>query len=516
MAFVLVYVLLERISFIAPATPFGFTLWNPPAALSVMLALSWGRAAALPIAAGVFLAGVLVRELPAVGAVSAISTLALTVGYTGLGVLLSARGDAADQLSDPVAALGFSIAAMLGVGLIAATHLGALGILGEIDRGQILPLLARLWIGDATGIGVLLPALVRFGTRSRLVIGLRALAQRETLVVSAIAAALASASILGPNTATSIAYLVILPVVWIAVRQGIDATIASLLVIQLAIVLLVMAEDTRPAAFLEFQVLMIVVALTGLVLGSAVSSVQASLGQRARGQIDAERLARLTATGALGSAIAHELSQPITAIRTAAHVAARRIESVGGLPDVARALQTIEREITQASERIRHLRAGFQDAGAKPVPVDLRAAAFAALRLASGIADPPDRRIEVASDRCSMAFADSAHVEHILLNLVRNAGEAIRPFDQKGRVRIGFVEDGDRVRVTVSDNGAGVPEDIQGTLFDPMVSGRADGVGLGLFICHALAEINSGSVVHARDRDGWTVFTLSLPKAEAR
>jgi len=515
-AFVVAYLLLERVSFIAPATPFGFTLWNPPAALSVMLALSWGRTAAIPIAAGVFLAAVLVRDVPGMAAAPLLSTFVLTVGYTALGMLLSARGDAAEQFSEPVAALGFCVAAMLGAGVIAAVHLGALSFLGEIGGAQMPSVLARLWIGDATGIGVLLPALVRFGSRARLAAGLRELAQRETLAVSAAAAALAAASILGPNAATSLAYLVILPVVWIAVRRGLDATIAALLVIQLAIVVLAMTEDTRPAAFLEFQVLMIVVALTGLVLGSAVSSVRATLAQRARGQIDAERLARITATGALGSAIAHELSQPITAIRTAAHVAARRIENDGGPPDVARALQTIEREIAQASDRIRRLRAGFQDAGATPVAVDLRAAASAALRLASGLADLPDRRIEIAPASVGLAFADAAHVEHILLNLVRNAGDAIRERGADGRVRIAFADDSGSVQVVVSDNGAGVPDEIRDGLFDPMVSGRADGIGLGLYICRTLAELNGGTVAHARDPDGWTVFTLSLPKAALR
>ncbi|MBL0932495.1 MAG: hypothetical protein IBJ15_20615, partial [Alphaproteobacteria bacterium] len=87
----------------------------------------------------------------------------------------------------------------------------------------------------------------------------------------------------------------------------------------------------------------------------------------------------------------------------------------------------------------------------------------------------------------------------------------IRARGAGGRVRVVFGAADDIVRVEVVDNGVGISDDLAGRLFEPMVTGRHDGVGLGLFIGRTLAELNDGALSHRATNGGGATFVLELP-----
>jgi two-component system sensor kinase FixL len=246
-------------------------------------------------------------------------------------------------------------------------------------------------------------------------------------------------------------------------------------------------------------------------LGTAVGHIRRSADDLARARAEGDRLARLTAVGALGSAIAHELSQPLFAIRTASHVLMRGLERGGGTGEMLRAARTIESQIEQASARIRALRAEFQSAGPLPSVFDLVVAARQAARIVDGGAAMARGQLTVEESLPVRVRADRAHVAYILDNLFRNALAAIRTRGAGGRVRVIFGAADDIVRVEVVDNGVGISEDLAGRLFEPMVTGRHDGVGLGLFIGRTLAELNEGALSHRTTFGGGATFVLELP-----
>lgn len=512
--FIAIYVAADWVSNIDPQTPFGFTLWNPPAALALFLGLVWRWRALPAIAISAAVSGFIIRGYALDLHSAWVTPLVLSTGYAVLGTALASRADSAAPFAEPMSALAFMLLAIFGAGAIALLHVGAFAILGFLDPAQLLALSTRSWIGDATGIAVMLPALVQFGA-ARAEEGARDIATADTLGAIAAAATLAGMAILGPGATTNLAYLVIVPVVWVAVRRGLSATVATLFAIQCAIILFIVQDGAADTAFSEFQVLIVVVAMTGLILGSAVGHIRRSADELARARAEGDRLARLTAVGALGSAIAHELSQPLFAIRTASHVLMRGFARAGGTDEMLRAARTIESQIEQASARIRALRAEFQSAGPAPSVFDLAAAARQAARIVDGGAALARGQLTVDDSSPLRVRADRAHIAYILDNLFRNALAAIRARGMGGRIRVTFGVADRIARVEVADNGVGIPEDLAGRLFEPMATGRHDGVGLGLFIGRTLAELNDGALAHRPTTGGGATFVLELPSGEA-
>jgi signal transduction histidine kinase len=115
--------------------------------------------------------------------------------------------------------------------------------------------------------------------------------------------------------------------------------------------------------------------------------------------------------------------------------------------------------------------------------------------------------LELEVDACDgVALADQHSFRAAILNLLLNAIEAA---GVGGRVRLSAETSPAGVRVHVADNGAGPPEQLRDRLFEPFVTGKPEGIGLGLALAQQAAEIHGGSL-HWRRENGWTVFTIDL------
>jgi two-component system sensor histidine kinase DctS len=115
-------------------------------------------------------------------------------------------------------------------------------------------------------------------------------------------------------------------------------------------------------------------------------------------------------------------------------------------------------------------------------------------------------------------LADRVLLEQVLLNLTRNAIEAMQDVDRERRVlRIEAAHDADagQVSVSVVDNGHGIPPDVAERLFSPFFSTKAEGMGMGLSICRTAIEFHGGTLTHADNPGGGTVFTFTLQQAQA-
>ena len=99
-------------------------------------------------------------------------------------------------------------------------------------------------------------------------------------------------------------------------------------------------------------------------------------------------------------------------------------------------------------------------------------------------------------------------IEQALVNLVRNALQASAP---PAEVLLKVVDDGDGLRFTVADRGPGVPSEMRPRMFEPFVTGRAEGTGLGLAVVRRVVELHGGRVTIERRHGGGSVFVLWLP-----
>jgi signal transduction histidine kinase len=217
------------------------------------------------------------------------------------------------------------------------------------------------------------------------------------------------------------------------------------------------------------------------------------------------RSERLRALGELAAGMAHEIRNPLGGIRGAAEVLVKPETRADARAEFGKLLDD---EVT----RLDRVVANFLDFARPPAAEISRVrpaeVVDAVLLLISGAAKPAGVATENAVAADVEVRADPALLRQILLNLCLNAVQAQE--SRGGVVRVTASRDGDRVALDVSDRGPGVAPDLRGRLFDPYVTGRAGGTGLGLPIAARLAESLGGRVELASTGDAGSVFRVTL------
>lgn len=228
---------------------------------------------------------------------------------------------------------------------------------------------------------------------------------------------------------------------------------------------------------------------------------------------DLARLARLNLVGELGSAVAHELNQPLAAIVNYAGGCIRRLEAQGE-PELVEALEAVIAQAERAGEIVRALR---RFAGRKEVrraPCSLGEIVRATCQLVA----PRTRQLEVTIELdlargTDLVLADFGQVQEVLLNLVRNSYEAL---DAAGcdprRIRITTRPHGpDALEVEVADSGPGLAPGALAEAFEPFTSTRAGAIGLGLTISRSIVEAHGGRLWYGEGPGA--AFCFTLPRA---
>lgn len=223
--------------------------------------------------------------------------------------------------------------------------------------------------------------------------------------------------------------------------------------------------------------------------------------------------ARLAALGEAVAKINHDLRNMLTS----AQIASERLAMLGD-PRVSQALPRLERAldraITLASDVLDYGKTQEPTPQTRPTP--LRSAVEAAAEDA-GLSD---QRVRLSTDigEGEQVQADPEQLHRILVNLLRNATEAIQASGtpRPGRVTVGLERRDGAALIRIADNGPGVPEKAMARLFQPFAgSGRAGGAGLGLAISRELAQGHGGDLSLAESGPAGTAFELKLPDVAA-
>jgi two-component system, LuxR family, sensor kinase FixL len=231
-------------------------------------------------------------------------------------------------------------------------------------------------------------------------------------------------------------------------------------------------------------------------------------------QSELVQMSRLTAMGEMASALAHELNQPLSAIANYMKGSRRLLEnqqdrSAGLLRD---AMDKAAEQALRAGDIIRRLRDFVARGESERRVEDVKKLIEEASALALVGAKDKGVRVRFAfAPRLIYVLADKVQVQQVLLNLIRNAIDAMETANVRDLV-IGTAPATDNmIEISVADTGAGIAPEIVGQLFQPFVTTKSQGMGVGLSISRTIIESHGGSITPRPNPRGGTIFAFTLP-----
>jgi two-component system sensor kinase FixL len=381
---------------------------------------------------------------------------------------------------------------------VACLAVSVLAMTSQLPHYLIAPSIRHFFIGDLTGIVGLLPFLLTISQAWDRWKELSLTSKIFDIGVYAIGLGFALSVVFGVARPYELQffYLLLPPVVWIGVRHGLPWCAVAILVEQLALIFVITHLDYQMTDFLAFQILSLAVAATGLVLGAVVTERQRAEHSLRQQQAELARVSRLTTAGALGAAVVHEISQPLATIATYAHLCRRILASEpGDLELLGRTMTNVESEIRRVGDIIERLRDFLGKSEPRWCAVNL---AEVTREIVSVLADEARARgVAVRIDVRPLPYiaADRIQIEQVLINLIRNAIEAVTEVGNLERwVRIHLRHVDDAVEVAVDDSGPGVSPEIAQHLFEPFETSKQRGMGLGLSLSREIVKAHGGTL----------------------
>jgi C4-dicarboxylate-specific signal transduction histidine kinase len=230
-------------------------------------------------------------------------------------------------------------------------------------------------------------------------------------------------------------------------------------------------------------------------------------------QLELFRAARLSTAGETAAVLAHELNQPLAAVTNSIHAVRRLLAA-----DDPKKKGTVRAVLEEASEQaqrggqiIQRLRdlvtRGETEKQIETLPALIEEASSLALVGAAALGTNVSFRFD---PRASTIIADRIQIQQVLINLIRNAAEAMGSMKRRELVVTTKFVDAETVEVAVADRGPGLPKVMADELFQPFVSTKRDGMGLGLLICRSIVEAHGGRLWSEANPGGGTIFRFSL------
>lgn len=513
--YVLAHLALDQVSFIHELPPLNITPWNPPSGLLVATLIAFGPRMIPIVWLALVVSDAMVRGMPVPLWPTLFANAVIACTYGAAVWLLTSRlglGSRLERLRDIVLLMGASVlaSALVGVG-----YISVFTAIGLFPWGSFALIFTRYWIGEMIGIVVLAPFAL---------VWMRPLAVRwdwrKATEFSAQGAAIALAlwADFGPLASEQYEYfyLLFLPVVWVATRHGLAGATAAALVTQVGLIVAIQVTGVATERMTHFQYLMLALTATTLLLGAVVSErrrVEAWVRER---QAEFAHASRLTEAGEMTAALAHEINQPLAATMSYARAARKIAQRDGVSSQLAEIIDKTVAQAERADRVMRSLREFVRKGDTHAEPVDVATLVADSVTLASPVVR--QHGATVATDLPTglpPVFGNAVQLQQVLLNLLRNAAEAMAEAGSSQRLvtvsvrqpEPGFLE------LSITDTGPGLAELVERNLFSPFFTTKPTGMGLGLSIARSIIEAHGGVLNGRRLPSGGSVFSFSLPLA---
>lgn len=508
--FLLAHVVLELGTYVRAYSPLGITPWNPGAGLAFALVLLLGLRFAPLLVAAPLLADVVVRHTPLPLWIEILEVALTSSAYIVALWFLRRPSVGFDPSLRGIRDLLVLVAvAIVATAAVAITYVSVLGLVEILPANGAVLATLRYWAGEMIGILVVAPAVLILAARVRL----PRLGLEEVLQSLAVVAAIAIVVGVGPAYQQQLFYLLFLPMVWIAVRGGLEGISAGLLSLQIGLMGALHLGLGGTVDVDAFQAVMLVLAFSGLSIGILISERERAVHQLRIHEAEMARVGRIASLGSLTSSIAHEINQPLTAIGNYVRVVQRALAASPPAIEAAQgAAGKAVAQVDRAAGVVRGLRELLHSGRAELEVQPFAPIVAEALELLAPEISAANARLDTVIDRnLGLVLADRLQVEQVIVNLVRNALEAMHDMREGDRhVCISAIpaQDGG-VEVQVSDRGPGFPEGIDPVRPQPGRSEKANGLGLGLALCRSILEAHGSRLFHRREA-GTTYLSFCL------
>jgi len=239
-----------------------------------------------------------------------------------------------------------------------------------------------------------------------------------------------------------------------------------------------------------------------------------SAARLSEAQNELARLARLNELGEMASTLAHELNQPLSAIANYVQGCRRLLDKTtdANAERIKGALEETARQALLAGDIIRHLREFVTRGDTDKHPEDIKTLVEQAGALA--LVGSRERGIKTVFDYAhaqGTVIADRVQIQQVLINLMRNAIEAMRDSERRELVVRVSGPDNGMLWIEVADTGPGISPEVAPQLFQPFVTSKPGGMGIGLSISKRIIEAHGGEIFVHQNRNGGASFRFTLP-----
>src|SRR5262245_61088703 len=253
----------------------------------------------------------------------------------------------------------------------------------------------------------------------------------------------------------------------------------------------------------------------------AMLLVQRARRQRAEDELRARReelarAQRVATLGELSASLAHEITQPLTAIAANAQAARRMLSRPAADDELKETLGDIAGDAERAGSIVRRVRAMVRKQPGEHQPVDINATVTGVTAILRRDILQANILLQLRlADGLPRVLGDAVQLQQVVLNLLVNACQAMADVVDAPRVlRVETAEPTlGSVEITVADTGSGVAGPELERMFEPFVSSKADGLGMGLSINRSIVEAHGGRIVATRNRDRGLTLRVTLPAA---
>ncbi|HRK18067.1 MAG TPA: ATP-binding protein [Hyphomicrobiaceae bacterium] len=510
LAYLVAFVFLDWATFTPALSPLGITPWNPAMGLAVALVIAQGPILAPLLIVGPLVSDLVVKDVRLVWWVTMTeATVTGLIYWAGVTYLLrpALAFDRGLQRFQDLMILGLVMAVCAAI--VAIAYNEVLVFTGYMTIDRLGESAFRHWVGDLIGLMVVTPVVLLLAFRPEF-------PKPSFEIVFQIAAILLAVMIVvghGSEPKLHLSFLLLLPVMWLAVRFGLEGVLPGLLLVQICVMIALHVRADPVADVTMFQTIMVMLAVSGIAVGQLVSE-RARTERRLRLQQDAiARAGRISSIGAFATAIAHELNQPLTAASNYARATAQALSGDAPQLEVAgRTAGKLVEQIERSAEVVRRLRSLLQTGRIETAPHSVSRILTDSVEI---LTPEKGRGVDISvsiQPELPQVDVDLIQVEHVIINLLRNAMEALdesRTVAPKISVHARYTKP-DHVEIQVADNGPGFPLSFDTDASGPVVSSKLDGLGIGLSICRSIIEAHGGTLVIERPPRGACV-TITLP-----